>query len=70
MSEFGYPFGNLPPGCYEDDPRAPWNEEDLPVIEQEEIVDEIFNLLSEMGLEPTYKGMDQIRALGYTITVS
>lgn len=65
MKEFAIPFGNLPPGCFEDDPRAPWNEEDPPEISQEEMIDAVYEALHEAGYEVDYKGVDQLEVTGY-----
>ena len=54
MPEFtGHYFGNLPPGVYENDPAAPWNEEE-DMARPEELIDEIYSLLREAGYEPSY----------------
>lgn len=52
MSEFNTYFGNLPPGCREDDPRAPWNEEDI----EETLVDRLHYLFKKHGMEYEYSG--------------
>ena len=70
MSEFKTYFGNLPPGCREDDPRAPWNEEEPEPITRDEIVDFIFEALDEQGYEAKYKGMDSIIVEGYLVKVT
>jgi len=76
MPEFkGHYFGNLPPGCYEDDPRAPWNEEDYVDAEvdvkeaKEELLDEVYTLLREAGYDPQYKGL-RVKCLGLYVDVS
>lgn len=60
---------NLPPGCYESDPRAPWNQEEPDEATTEEILDEIFAMLTEFDLNPDYKGKHSIRYIGGEIEV-
>ena len=68
MPEFtGHHFGNLPPGVYENDPAAPWNEEDM--ARPEELLDEIYSLLREAGYEPSYKGM-RVKCWGLYVNVT
>lgn len=67
MNEFnGRNYGNLPPGCIEEDPEAPWNEQDL--IDEAHLIDLIYIGLESMGLEVEYGGM-AVLCEGYRITV-
>ena len=69
MPEFtGHYFGNLPPGVYENDPAAPWNEEE-DMARPEDLIDEIYSLLREAGYEPSYKGM-RVKCWGLYVTVT
>lgn len=64
MSEFkGVYFGNLPPGCFENDPSAPWNDDSW---SKETMLDEIYSLLRGAGYEPEYKGM-RVKCQGWLI---
>ena len=69
MPEFSTYFGNLPPGCKEDDPGAPWNEEEPPAPTPDELADYIFELLREAGEEPSYKGM-RVECWGLYVNVT
>jgi len=69
MSEFpGHNFGNLPPGVYENDPDAPWNQDEPVPPAPEELLDEIYSLLREAGHEPSYKGM-RVKCWGLYVDV-
>jgi len=69
MPEFSTYFGNLPPGCKEDDPGAPWNEEEPVRPSPEELIDEIYALLADAGYTPSYKGM-RVKCWGLYVSVT
>ena len=67
MPEFnGHNFGNLPPGCFEEDPEAPWNEDDR--ITEDELIDALYAGLEHFKYNPKYKGMG-IEVDGWHVTV-
>ena len=69
MPEFtGHYFGNLPPGVYENDPAAPWNEEE-DMARPEELIDEIYSLLREAGYEPVYASK-RVKCWGLYVNVT
>jgi hypothetical protein len=69
MSEFSYNFGNYPPGVFDTDPEAPWNQDEPPEPTPDELVDYIFELLREAGEEPQYKGM-RLKCWGLYVNVT
>ena len=70
MSEFkGVNFGNLPPGCNESDPNAPWNEEDIEGPTLEKVMDCLWLALDKIYANPSYKGENKIRYWGGEIEV-
>ena len=62
-------LSNLPPGVHEHDPHAPWNEPDWVEPDTETIMDELFQALRFLDLDPDYKSMTKIRFIGGELEV-
>ena len=63
---------NLPPGCYESDPNAPWNQEDEFETGIQDIVDWLHYTLKRSGYEYDYDvsdGCDKFYVEDYEVVI-